>query len=265
MPFTHKILHEKMAGIKNTFEESELNRYEGPKGADLVVVASGAAYLYAREAIDLMGLADRVGVLKIGTTFPLPEEFITRNLKGVKKVARGRGGTPVSGSLREGGLRRSRRGAGRHRVLSAGLPAHLPGENELSADIMALAIAGITGVDYVPVDPAYQAELTGLMLPNAPYRSLTFCAGCPHRASYWGLKKALKLDGRDGVIVGDIGCYTIGLGPQGYSMLRTTHAMGSGSGLASGLGQLGRFGLDQPVLARVRRLDVLSLGDTRPR
>jgi len=248
VPWTHKILHDKMAAIKDKFEESDFNRYEGPAGAELAVAASGAAYLYTKEALNLLGLSDKVGVLKLGTTFPLPDDFIARNLKGVKKVLVAEEVVPfVEASVKE---------AYANHVKDLGVieffgkaSGHLPKENELSPDILAHAVAGLMGTTYVPVDPDYQAKILGLALPNSPYRALTFCAGCPHRATYWDLKNALKLDGRDGVIVGDIGCYTIGLGPQGYSMLRTTHAMGSGSGLATGLGQLKPFGLDQPVLA----------------
>jgi indolepyruvate ferredoxin oxidoreductase alpha subunit len=248
VPWTHKILHDKMAVIKDKFEESDFNRYEGPKGADLVVVTSGAAYLYTKDALGLLGLSNRVGVLKLGTTFPLPEDFIARNLNGVKRVLVAEEVLPfIEASVKE---------AYANHVKDLGVieffgkaSGHLPRENELSPDIMAHAIATLMGTSYVPVDPEYRAEIMGLALPNSPYRALTFCAGCPHRATFWDLKKALKLDGRDGFIVGDIGCYTIGLSPQGYSMLRTTHAMGSGSGLATGLGQLKAFGLDQPVLA----------------
>ncbi len=248
VPWTHKVLHDKMAAIKDKFEEAEFNRYEGPKGAELIVIASGAAYLYAKEAVNLLDLGKKVGVLKLGTTFPLPEEFIARNLKGTAKVLVAEEVLPfLESSVKE---------AYANHVKDLGIveffgkaSGHLPKENELSPDILAASIASIMGTQYVPVQPEYQAKIMSLALPNSPYRALTFCAGCPHRASYWDLKNALKLDGRDGFIVGDIGCYTIGLGPQGYSVLKTTHAMGSGSGLATGLGQLKQFGLDQPVLA----------------
>jgi indolepyruvate ferredoxin oxidoreductase alpha subunit len=82
-----------------------------------------------------------------------------------------------------------------------------------------------------------------------PNRDLGFCAGCPHRATFWAIKTALKLDGRGGFVTGDIGCYSIGLGPAGFYQLKTMHAMGSGTGIASGLGQLQKFGFDQPVLS----------------
>jgi indolepyruvate ferredoxin oxidoreductase alpha subunit len=63
------------------------------------------------------------------------------------------------------------------------------------------------------------------------------------------MKNALKLDGRGGFVTGDIGCYTMALGPAGYSQLKTVQAMGSGTGLASGFGRLGDMGFKQPVLA----------------
>jgi indolepyruvate ferredoxin oxidoreductase alpha subunit len=77
----------------------------------------------------------------------------------------------------------------------------------------------------------------------------TFCTGCPHRASLWAIKSALKLDGRDGFVTGDIGCYSIGAGPAGYFQLKTIHCMGGGIGLANGFGKLGQFAFDQPVIA----------------
>jgi indolepyruvate ferredoxin oxidoreductase alpha subunit len=50
-------------------------------------------------------------------------------------------------------------------------------------------------------------------------------------------------------VLGDIGCYSLGMGPSGFSQMKTLHAMGSGAGLACGFGQLKVFGLRQPVLA----------------
>jgi indolepyruvate ferredoxin oxidoreductase alpha subunit len=37
--------------------------------------------------------------------------------------------------------------------------------------------------------------------------------------------------------------------PSGFSTLKTLHAMGSGTGVASGFGKLGQFGMDQPVVS----------------
>ena len=82
-----------------------------------------------------------------------------------------------------------------------------------------------------------------------PMRPINMCAGCPHRATFWAVKSAIKLDGRDGFMCGDIGCYSMAFAAPGFYQSRTMHAMGSGTGVASGMGNLKQFGFDQPVLA----------------
>jgi len=61
----------------------------------------------------------------------------------------------------------------------------------------------------------------------------------------------LAWDNRDGFVSGDIGCYSLGLFPTGFSQVKSVHAMGSGLGIASGYGKLDRFGFDQPVITVV--------------
>jgi indolepyruvate ferredoxin oxidoreductase alpha subunit len=80
-------------------------------------------------------------------------------------------------------------------------------------------------------------------------RGLSWCPGCPHRASFWALEKALKGDKRGVYVTGDIGCYTLDVFPEGKCQMNLLHAMGSGIGLASGLGQLGKFGSDHPIIS----------------
>jgi len=65
------------------------------------------------------------------------------------------------------------------------------------------------------------------------------------------MKNALRLDGREGLVIGDIGCYSLGFLRTGYGLSRTMHSMGSAIGFAAGLGQLSRFGFTQPLLAVV--------------
>jgi indolepyruvate ferredoxin oxidoreductase alpha subunit len=80
-------------------------------------------------------------------------------------------------------------------------------------------------------------------------RELSFCQGCPHRASFYALKTALEMDGRDGFVVGDIGCYGLAAGTTGFQLIKALHCMGSGMGNASGFSRLKRFGFEQPVVA----------------
>jgi indolepyruvate ferredoxin oxidoreductase alpha subunit len=74
------------------------------------------------------------------------------------------------------------------------------------------------------------------------------CPGCPHRASYWVINRALKLDGREGYATADAGCMSAGLGPGGFSVAKIMGCMGGGAGLADGYGKLKQFGFTQPVI-----------------
>ena len=126
----------------------------------------------------------------------------------------------------------------------------VPSVGENSPDTAIAALSQALGIAYQPPRPLeYAQEAARLVREMAPVRQLGLCAGCPHRATYWAVKNALALDGRDGFVAGDIGCYAQGRGPSGYKQMKTMFAMGSGAGLANGFGQLGRFGADQPVLA----------------
>jgi indolepyruvate ferredoxin oxidoreductase alpha subunit len=119
----------------------------------------------------------------------------------------------------------------------------------MTPDLVTEAIRRILDVSYEPRPAEYGKEAAEKAARYAPVRLLGFCAGCPHRATYWAVKQALALDGREGFVLGDIGCYALGMGPAGFGQMKTVHAMGSGAGLANGFGQLTRFGLKQPVLA----------------
>ena len=64
-----------------------------------------------------------------------------------------------------------------------------------------------------------QADAPGLRrVPgDGPATRLTFCPGSPHRATYWSIHHTLTLDNRQGIVCGDIGCYTLGFLPAGSS------------------------------------------------
>jgi indolepyruvate ferredoxin oxidoreductase alpha subunit len=127
----------------------------------------------------------------------------------------------------------------------------IPATNEMNPDLVITALANIMQIPYEAVPVAYGRRSQELAVSGAPGRDMTFCAGCPHRASFWTLHNVLQMDGREGFACGDIGCYSLAVLPTGFSTLKTLHAMGSGVGLASGFGKLGQFGMDQPVLATV--------------
>src|SRR5512139_3490085 len=114
---------------------------------------------------------------------------------------------------------------------------HVPDVGDLNPEIVTHAIQSLMKVPYEPRPADYARRAHEAAAELIPARALGFCAGCPHRATYWAIKRALTLDGREGFVLGDIGCYGLGMGPSGFFQMKTIHAMGSGAGLAAGFGQ----------------------------
>jgi indolepyruvate ferredoxin oxidoreductase, alpha subunit len=244
----HRAMHEKLEQVRVLGEQSPFNRYEGPDRPILIIITSGTGWDYSREAVSLLGLDHQVGVLKIGITWPLSPAFLKRVLSrsprflfieevdpflesGVKAIAAQAG--PEIGT----------------REFFGKDSGHVAAWGEQSPDAVIEALAAVLHVSYQRRDPAYDQKLRALTSDLVPAREFGFCPGCPHRATYWTIKRALQLDGRQGFVSGDIGCYTMGIWPTGFYQIKSVHAMGSGFGLASGYGKLDYLGLTQPVIS----------------
>jgi indolepyruvate ferredoxin oxidoreductase, alpha subunit len=246
----HGMIHRRQEQARLIFEESLFNCYSGPEKAETVVVASGPALLYAREALELLALDQITGLFKIGTTWPLPREKVLNHLREAENIIFFEETDPfleqnVTSLMAQHGGKAYRffGQASGHISGEAG-----PGLGELNTG---LAARGLAKVFNLP-DPLKLPEtdhLQGILKMEMPEREMTLCPGCPHRSSFWAIKCALELDGRQAFVLGDIGCYTLGIFKTGFMLLRSVMCMGSGIGLANGFGQLHRFGMNQPVLA----------------
>jgi indolepyruvate ferredoxin oxidoreductase alpha subunit len=246
----HFFLHMKLDKARERFESSPFNRYVGPDKADLLIITGGSCWLYSQDAIEALKLRDKVGILKLGTLWPLPEKFVTEHLNKSAKVLfveeidpfLERSVMELAGNFPPNAVRPTFYGK---------RSGHINAYGELNPDMVIKAISTILGLTYQARDIDYGKKAEALVKSSVPERSMTFCAGCPHRATFWSIKNALKLDGRDGFVTGDIGCYSLALGPAGFFQVRTMHCMGGGAGVANGLGKLGQFDFDQPVIAVV--------------
>jgi indolepyruvate ferredoxin oxidoreductase, alpha subunit len=230
------------------FEQSPFNTYSGPQHPELLMITSSACFLYSKEAINLLGIQDRVGLLKLGTTWPLPPRLLEKYLASSEKILV----VEEVISFLEDEIK----------ILAADLAPKIgikkfygkkdltiPAVGELSPDKVTAGLSKILGIDYKTVPDTYRHRAGEIVSAAAPGRDLTFCPGCPHRASFWTIHNALQMDNRQGFVCGDIGCYSLAMLPSGYSTLKTLHSMGSGIGLAGGFGKLGMFGMDQPAIA----------------
>jgi indolepyruvate ferredoxin oxidoreductase alpha subunit len=215
-----------------------------------MIITSGSGVAYSREAITLMGLEDRVGILKIGTTWPLPERLIGRQLTRAQKVMFVEEVDPfLESNVKEISADLIFTLEIPPRIFYGKRSGHIPTVGELNTDRVVDALQKILGAPYDSRDATYSKRVWEVNREFVPERVLGFCPGCPHRASLWAIKNALKLDDRDGFLTGDIGCYALARIASGFSLAKTTGAMGSGTGLACGFGKLRQFGFDQPVVS----------------
>lgn len=245
---SHRKLLDKLREVRELVEKYSFDRYEGPDSPELIVVTCGTGYLYADEAVELLGLRDRVGIYKVATTNPIPLKLSTEVFK---KTNRFLVIEEVDPFLEEGVKSLAAELSSKIGVKEfyGKATGHIPSVGELNTDIVIEALKGLLDVEYSPRSQDYVGRVEKYVADFVPARDVTFCPGCPHRATFWALQKAKLMDGRNAVICGDIGCYSLGVLPAGYQTLQTLHCMGSGAGLANGLGKLGQFGFDTPVLA----------------
>jgi indolepyruvate ferredoxin oxidoreductase alpha subunit len=149
------------------------------------VVASGVAAAYAAEALNDLGLWDRLPCFQVRQPFPLHTAFSRQLLADFDDVLVLEETTGVI----------EMQLADRHRVKGK-LNKVVPRVGELLPEKVMALIADFAGV-----------EVNLPTLPQVPGRRPTLCAGCPHRASFFAIKKAAPR----GIFTSDIGCYTLGL------------------------------------------------------
>ncbi|HOX98090.1 MAG TPA: indolepyruvate ferredoxin oxidoreductase subunit alpha [Smithella sp.] len=245
----HGLQQKKLQTAAELFEKSPFNSYVGPKKPELLIITSSACFLYSREALEILGLQKRVGILKLSCTWPLPEKLLKKYLRLTKKIMIVEEVLPfleenikvaAMGMIKDIGIK----------TFYGKTDKTLPSAGELNPEIVMRALSKIMKVKPKSLPAGYLKEVQKVAPKIAP-RAQTFCPGCPHRASFWNINTALKLDGREGIVCGDIGCYAMAsLWPEiGFHTVRTLHSMGSGTGLASGFAKLSAFGLDKPVMA----------------
>lgn len=182
-----------------------INRME-IQDRSLGIITSGICYQYVKEALP------HVSVLKLGCTNPLPMKLISQFAESVEELW-------VVEEL-EPFIETQISAAGIPCMGSSGcIPFYgkdlLPRIGELSPSILREKILGISSPKVVET-------------PDSPVRPPVLCPGCPHRSVFHTLRD-LKA-----VVMGDIGCYTLGaLTP--LDAMDTTICMGASIPMALGM------------------------------
>ncbi|MBI0584064.1 MAG: indolepyruvate ferredoxin oxidoreductase subunit alpha [Methanomassiliicoccus sp.] len=208
---------EQLKRMEHALKMSEASPLNYTVGSSRIgVITSGVTYTYAREWLE------GVEILKLGFTNPVPEEKVRKFLEGKQKIV-------VLEELEpflEDEVRRIAQQCGSTVEIIGKRTGHLPRAFEFSPDtIISLAPLFKVRKGKGPLPPA------ALKLPSRPP---VLCAGCPHRATYYAVKRAV---GKDGAIYSsDIGCYTLGVQPP-MQCADLVLSMGSSIGAAGGFAE----------------------------
>ena len=236
----------KLDRIRERFEISAFNHYEGPENPSHIIVTGGSGYLCSKESVEILQCEDAVGIIKIGTLWPFPSKFVEPYLQIADDILIVEEvdsfiETHIKETIVEGQFTGKK--------IFGKSSKHIPSYGEITPDRTIRALARLLDINYESITPVYKEEVSKA-IKNLPItRGLIWCPGCPHRASFFALERAIKSSKKDVYVTGDIGCYTLDVFPEGKHQMKALHAMGSGSGLASGFGQLGKFGCEQPIIA----------------
>jgi len=208
-------LNEKQNSIKEKLENSPWNLLE-LSNSKIGLIASGVSYLYAKEAIDSLKL--NVSSLKIGT-YPPPRNLIHRLLENVDEILVVEELDPI---LEEFSRTYAKEANPDIRIFGK-FTDHIPKSGELCVDTVKKALCEILQKPFEEVD-----RLMDVKKPLPP-RPPILCAGCPHRAAFYAIKKVF---GKDAIYPGDIGCYALGIH---MGVVDTCICMGASITISSGL------------------------------
>ena len=225
----HTVLLRSIEKAKEISESSPYNKVvRGEKDREFGIISSSSAYNYATEAADLLGLD--VGILKLGMTHPLPEKIIAKFLKKHEKI--------IIVEELEPYLETQIKAIAKDYAPDVEIYGKMsrqcfPREGELSTRMVVAGLAKITSrklpIDFGKIDERYAQVASGL-----PPRPPILCAGCPHRASLYVMK---KVAGEEAVYSTDIGCYALGCAsPLRAGDIMT--CMGASIGTAEGISRV---------------------------
>ena len=183
-------------------------------------IAAGGISL-ALTLDNLNEAADTPRILKVATPHPFPAQLAVSFLQGLDEVL-------VIEELDPVIEKELVYIAGKYH-LNVTIKGKLTGDTETAGENSPNLVAGYLD-SFLERTPAGKAELPAP--PPIPVRPPVLCAGCPHRASFYAVKTAMK--GKKTIFCGDIGCYTLG-NAMPLDMCDTCLCMGAGINIAQGV------------------------------
>jgi indolepyruvate ferredoxin oxidoreductase alpha subunit len=205
----HPRVEQRIKEIAGFADTLSINRIEW-RDRSLGFITSGVLYHY------LLDVFPESSILKLGMSYPLPEKLIREFAAGLDQLIVLEELDPV---LEE-------------QIKAMGLQVRGKDIFPPCFELLPDEIRRYTAEAGLLPQPAGSSESTGkaraVKTQDLPIRSPVFCAGCPHRSTFYLLKK-MKLP-----VAGDIGCYNLGTLPP-FEAQHTMGAMGASVGVLHGM------------------------------
>ncbi|MDD5091231.1 MAG: thiamine pyrophosphate-dependent enzyme [Candidatus Wallbacteria bacterium] len=193
----HAAVEERLAAMSSFSNETPWNEITW-KSRDIGMITSGVSHFHAVEAFP------QYSVLKLGLSYPLPQNKIREFAEGVKQIYIVEENDPFI----------------ENQVRGMNLPCEIHGKDMLP-------VVGELSPEKISCGFKGKRSLKSGLSDDAIKRLPVFCPGCPHRGSFYLLKKHAD------VITGDIGCYGLAALPP-LQCMDSIICMGASVGMAEG-------------------------------
>jgi indolepyruvate ferredoxin oxidoreductase, alpha subunit len=205
----HPVIEERILRLEGFAETFPYNRVE-MGDLSLGIITNGVAYQYAKEVFP------KASFLKLGMTYPLPEDLIREFAAQVDRLIVIEELDPFI----------------EEEVRLLGIPVEGKAYFSLLGELDPVSVrAGGVQAGLLPENVQIKAQEM-VNPPPMPMRPPLLCPGCTHRGVFVAVNKH-KL-----VVNGDIGCYTLGFLPP-ISAVHSCGCMGAGIAVAHGANKVG--------------------------
>lgn len=222
----HGEVLETLDKVESMIGDLNLNRIEG--SGEVGIVCSGVVYNYVLEVLEKNQLTHKYKILKLGLIHPIPRKIVSKFLREVNSVIVVEEIDPYL-EIKLKAL-----------AYDEGIQVKILGRQELFPKIGELTLDD--------VESALLGHNIRVEIVATPRRPPPLCPGCPHIGTYMGLRMGISKAGYkwgEIPIMGDIGCYALGLNPP-FEAIWTEHSMGASISMAAGLKAAG---YPKPVVA----------------
>ncbi|MBY9004299.1 MAG: indolepyruvate ferredoxin oxidoreductase subunit alpha [Candidatus Lokiarchaeota archaeon] len=217
--------------LQAEFENSKYNTITGDT-SDIGIITSGVSYNYVLEVVRKLNINPLI--LKLGTTNPLPNNLVKKFIEPLKSVIIVEELTPYL----ENKIKALSKDVNPQLTIFGKESGHFSEANEYNIPIVLTVIREVFNISS---EHDYEKILldANKLKSILPVRIPVFCPGCPHRATFWALQRAVGNNSDKIAFMNDIGCYSmLLLNKKIYSKLHPDDlllAMGATIGTASGV------------------------------